>query len=258
MCLIGLLLPVNHREKPRKHRSRYSCHKCSEHSYREKDETKISEHRHGERSHRRGEKEMKGSGRQYRERSHRLVKDETSDLERPQRERSHRREEGETRNSERSYRERRSLREKDETRASAVVAEEALARLCLTLEQSLLEEQRRWRYQDRLDRLERQRLGLEGEPTRSEAAPPYSLRDENPRPPTAEPQYETGMSGSPGRCNRESAICCRSCVCTRCGSANLKCPTVPELDDTQASSLFEIGAEPPRRRIGTVGRPISA
>ncbi|KAK4105782.1 hypothetical protein N658DRAFT_132742 [Parathielavia hyrcaniae] len=248
------------REEPRRHRSRRSCHRCSAYSYREKDETKHSEHRHRERSHRRDADETTTSGRHHQEKSHRRVNDETSDPERLHRERSHRRAKDETRTSERPDRERSSRHEKDETRASASIAEEALARLCLTLERSLLDEQRRWRHQDRLDWLERQRLGLEAEPTPLfGAAPPYSLRDKNQRPPPApEPRCQTDMSGSPERCNRESAICCRSCVCTRCGSANLRCPAIPELEDTRVSSLFEIGAGSPRRPFGVAGRPLSA
>jgi hypothetical protein len=127
--------------------------------------------------------------------------------------------------------------------------------LCLTLEQSLLDEQRRWRHQDRLDRLERQRLGLDGEPTPSEAAPPYTLRDENPRRLTTEPQYHPAVADSL-ECRKgdsvDSAVCCRNCICARCGTLSMKCPAVPELDDTRARpSLPEmVGGEPPRPWVG--------
>jgi hypothetical protein len=169
---------------------------------------------------------------------------------------SHRRSERPRR--ERSERSRR--REKDEAKDSTVIAEDALARLCLSLEQSLFDEQQRWRDQDRLDMLERQRLGLERGRAPSEEAPPYTFRDETARQPSSEPQYQTGVADSPGCRNRDSVgttTCCRSCVCTRCGSTNSKCPTVPELDDTRVRAFTERGAETPRRRAQAAGGPRS-
>jgi hypothetical protein len=171
---------------------------------------------------------------------------------------SHRRSERPHR--ERSERSERSRRRKEEAKDAKVIAEDALARLCLSLEQSLLDEQRRWRGQDRLDMLEQQRLGLEPERAPSEEAPPYTFRDETARQPSPEPQYQTGVAGSPGCRNRDSVAttnCCRSCVCTRCGSANSKCPTVPELDDTRVRAFTERGAETPRRRAQAAGGPSS-
>ncbi|KAH6853660.1 hypothetical protein B0I37DRAFT_12297 [Chaetomium sp. MPI-CAGE-AT-0009] len=156
------------------------------------------------------------------------------------------------RHSERSHRDqdRSRRREKEEQRNSAAVAEDALARLCLSLEQSLIEEQQRWREQDRLDRSERCRLGLERDRTPFEA-PPYSLRDTM-RQPTPEPQYQNGVADS-ARCRERdstsSTHCCRNCVCTRCGNDNVKCPTVPELDDTARIRAFtDGGADSQRRR----------
>lgn len=154
-----------------------------------------------------------------------------------------------------SERERCSRLGKDQTKDPAQVTEDALARLCLSLEQSLMEEQRRWRDQDRLDLLERQRLGLEPERERepSEEAPPYSFRDERARPPSPEPRHQTGVADSPECRNRDSVggsstYCCLSCVCARCGFANVKCPTVPELDDTRVGVFTERAAETRRRR----------
>lgn len=166
------------------------------------------------------------------------------------------------RHSERPHRERSHRREKEEARNSAAVAEEALARLCLSLEQSLLDEQQRWREQDRLDMSERRRLGLERDRTPPfEEAPPYSVRDtmrqihpeesqyqqngvaDNPRG-RARERESTGSTGSAG-----STRCCRNCVCARCGHANVKCPTVPELDDTARVRAFtNDGADSRRRR----------
>jgi hypothetical protein len=169
---------------------------------------------------------------------------------------SHRRSERPHR--ERSERSRR--REKDEAKDSTVIAEDALARLCLSLEQSLLDEQRSWRDQDRLDILERQRLGLERERAPFEEAPPYTFRDETARQPSPEPQCQTGVADSPECRNRdliETNNCCRSCVCTRCGSTNPKCPTIPELDDTRVKTFTERGAERPRRRASAAGGPHS-
>lgn len=163
---------------------------------------------------------------------------------------------------ERSERYRR--REKDEAKDSAVKAEDALARLCLSLEQSLLDEQRRWRERDRADILERQRLGLEQEHAPPEEAPPYTFIDETQTArqpvPSPESQYQTGVADSPECRNRDSSVgtanCCRSCVCTRCGSANAKCPTtVPELDGTRIRAFTERGAETPRRRAWAAGAP---
>ncbi|KAK3300280.1 uncharacterized protein B0H64DRAFT_11234 [Chaetomium fimeti] len=153
--------------------------------------------------------------------------------------------------SERHHRDRSRRQEKEEPRHSAAVAEDALARLCLSLEQSLIEEQQRWREQDRLDRSERCRLGLERDRTPFEEAPPYSARDAM-RQSTPEPQYQNGVADSP-RCRERdlsgSTLCCRNCVCTRCGHDNVKCPTVPELDDTGRIRAFtNDGADSRRRR----------
>ncbi len=150
--------------------------------------------------------------------------------------------------------------------------EDAIARLCVSLEQSFLEEQRAWREQERLDRLERVRLGLEGEGPPFEEAPPYTVRDENPRQPTPEPQYHQpglaeGLERRNDRSDRNgdstaSAMCCRSCVCTRCGSPGIKCPTVAELDDTRVRRVFiESGVVadvvPRRRKLCATSGPLS-
>ncbi|KAK4042557.1 hypothetical protein C8A01DRAFT_13843 [Parachaetomium inaequale] len=176
--------------------------------------------------------------------------------ERPHREGSHRHEKGASeQDSERPHRERNHRRENEEAKNSRAVAEDALARLCLSLEQSLLEEQQRWREQDMLDRSELHRLGLERGRMPSEEAPPYSLRDEAAaRQPTPEPQHQKNGVADSAPCRRNgdssvdsSALCCRNCVCTRCGSAIIKCPTVPELDDTRVRAFTESGADSRRR-----------
>ena len=164
------------------------------------------------------------------------------------------------RHSVRPHRERSHRREKEEPRNSAAAAEDALARLCLSLEESLLDEQQRWREQDRLDTSERRRLGLERDRMPSEEAPPYSVRDTMRQIHPEEPQYRDGVTDSP-RCRaRErdstgltsstgSTHCCRNCVCARCGHASVKCPTVPELDDTDRIRAFtNDGADSRRRR----------
>ncbi|KAH6650861.1 hypothetical protein F5144DRAFT_64788 [Chaetomium tenue] len=157
------------------------------------------------------------------------------------------------RRSERPHRERSHRREKEEPRNSAAVAEEALTRLCLSLEQSLLDEQQRWREQDRLDMSERRRLGLERDRTPFEEAPPYSVRDTM-RQPTPEPQYQNGIADSPRSRERESDStgsihCCRNCVCARCGHGSVKCPTMAELDDTtRVRAFMNDGADSWRRR----------
>jgi hypothetical protein len=82
------------------------------------------------------------------------------------------------------------------------------------------------------------------------------LRDENPRRLTTEAQYHPAMADRP-ECRRSNsvdsvaAVCCRNCICTRCGTLSMKCPAVPELDDTRARPpLPEIGEEPPRPWVG--------
>ncbi|KAK4150349.1 hypothetical protein C8A00DRAFT_46228 [Chaetomidium leptoderma] len=159
------------------------------------------------------------------------------------------------RHSGRSRRDEPRRRDKDESKDKSLLTEDAVARLCLSLEQSLIDEQRRWRHQDRLDRLEMDRLGLEREqqsPPPSEEAPPYSFRDDTAarQPTTPEPQYQSGVADSPA-CRRDSlgaVYCCRNCICARCGSANAKCPTIPELDDTRVRAFTASGAETRRRR----------
>ncbi|SPQ18096.1 adecf32c-c623-4e25-8e81-d0a483bd64d9 [Thermothielavioides terrestris] len=158
---------------------------------------------------------------------------------------SHRRSEHPRREESRSRR-----HEKDERKDAALLTEDALARLCLSLEKGLLEEQRRWRDQELLDRQERQRLGLEPSPPPppppqrppSEEAPPYSLRDENARQPTPVPapapeyQADAAAAGSPERRSRDPPApayryCCPNCLCTAPRvSSTVKRPTVPELD----------------------------
>ncbi|KAK4236756.1 hypothetical protein C8A03DRAFT_16621 [Achaetomium macrosporum] len=157
------------------------------------------------------------------------------------------------RRSERSRREgSRRRREKDDSKDTSVVTEDALARLCLSLEQCLMEEQQRWRDQDRLDREERQRLGLERKRTPSEEAPPYSLRDDMVRQPTPTSEQHEPAVAEIAECRKRdsvaSAYCYRYCVCARCGSANTTCPTA-ELDGSHARDFSsspghtETGAE---------------
>ncbi|KAK3310170.1 uncharacterized protein B0T15DRAFT_27504 [Chaetomium strumarium] len=137
------------------------------------------------------------------------------------------------RRSERSRREgSRRRHEKHDLKDTSAVTEDALARLCLSLEQCLIEEQQRWREQDRLDREERQRLGLERERTPSEEAPPYSLRDDMARQPTTPPSEVQHLQRDRNSAASALALCCRYCVCTRCGSANTTCPTA-ELDGSR-------------------------
>ena len=141
------------------------------------------------------------------------------------------------RRSERSQREysrrRHSQRqqEKDELKALSFFPEDTLARLCMTLEQSFIEEQQRGcGCQERLERLQKEN------PIIVEAAPRYSVRDEN-----ALPRYQTGVADSPGcRKNRDSvdsACCCCCCCCNRCDCASAKCQAVPELDDRQDNAF---------------------
>ncbi|KAH6634304.1 hypothetical protein B0J18DRAFT_14700 [Chaetomium sp. MPI-SDFR-AT-0129] len=158
----------------------------------------------------------------------------------------------------------------DSSRDSAVVVEDALARLCLSLEQSLIEEQQRWRAQDRWERrAELSRLDhasgrripadeavrqTQGQGQEQEEAPPYSLTDNNTKPArvpppiltttTPEPQpeqYQRGVADSPA-CRVQdstSVSCCHNCVCPRCGSNVAKCPEVPELEhDSPARGAF--------------------
>jgi hypothetical protein len=109
-----------------------------------------------------------------------------------------------------------------------------------------------------LDRSELHRLGLKrGRIPPFEDAPPYSLRDEaaahrQPTPPEPQHHHKGVADSAPCRPNGNSsvdssALCCRKCVCTRCGSAIVKCPTVPELDDTRVRVFTESGADSRRR-----------
>jgi hypothetical protein len=135
------------------------------------------------------------------------------------------------RHSERSRREgSRRRHEKHDSKDTSAVTEGALARLCLSLEQCLIEEQQRWRDQDRLDLEERQRLGLERERPSPEKAPPYSLTDDMARQPTPPSEVPDRQRD---RDSVASTLCCRHCVCARCGSANTACPTA-ELDGSRA------------------------
>ncbi|KAK4147717.1 uncharacterized protein C8A04DRAFT_24265 [Dichotomopilus funicola] len=231
MCLIGLLIPA----KPKKSKSRSS-----------------RKHRSRSRSPHR---------RRY---------------ERPRHEHSSRHRHDNSRH-ESSRRERSSTRQEkrhppqDSSRDSAAVVEDALARLCLSLEQSLIEEQQRWRAQDRWERrAELSRLdhasggripadevvGQQAQGQKQEEAPPYSPTDNTktarvPHPilttitpdPQPEPeQYQRGVADSPA-CrveNSTSVSCCHNCVCARCGSNVTMCdPEVPELEhDSPARGAF--------------------
>lgn len=219
MCVIGLLLPFKYEKHSPKHSSRSSDHRSSE---RRSSDHRSSHHRssgHRSSDHRGGSKD--------RRRSDHTSSDPASS--------SHRR-------SGHSQRDESRRKEKDEFKDLSRRTEDAIARLCASLEQSFLEEQRCWREQERLDRYERYRLGLDGldrELPPREEAPPYSLMDENPRRPALEPQTQAGAAGGREcntRRNRDSvgwAYCCRSCVCPRCGSSTVSCPPLPELDDTR-------------------------
>lgn len=160
-----------------------------------------------------------------------------------------------------------------------VVVEDALARLCLSLEQSLIEEQQRWRARDRwerrtelsrLDHVSGRRIPADeavgqAQENEQEEVPPYSLTDDNtarvPHPiltttpdlqlkPEPE-QYQRGVADSPA-CRLEdptSASCCHNCVCAHCGSNVTKCPEVPELEhDSPARGAFSA-----RHRAGLGG-----
>lgn len=254
MCLIGLLLPFKYEKHRPKHSSRSSDRRGSHQRSCDygSSERRRSDHRSSERrssdhrssdhksSHRRSSEHRSSdhsSGSKDRRRSDHTSFDPASS--------SHRR-------SRHSQRDESRRKEKDEFKDLSRRTEDAIARLCVSLEQSFLEEQRSWREQERLDRYERYRLGLDGldhELPPSEEAPPYSLMDENPRRPPPVPQTQTGAAD--GReCNtsrnRDSAgwvYCCRSCVCARCGSSTVNCPPLPELDDTRPRSFMESGAD---------------
>ena len=246
MCFIGLLLPVRCNSEPERPKSRSSGHRSSGHrsSHHE-----SSSHRRS--SHRRSHHESSDRKRSSHRRSHNESSDHRSS--------SHRRSERERELSE-AFRQ----KEKDALRDLSIRAEDAITRLCVSLERSFFEEQRTWREQERLDREqerldreERAHLGLERQP--SEKAPPYTLRDENRRPPTPEPRPRAGVvvddspecRNSHDRNSTGSAYCCHSCVCTRCGSASMKCPEIPELDGTRVRRVIEIesGVPPRRRRV---------
>ncbi|KAL2167231.1 hypothetical protein VTG60DRAFT_1555 [Thermothelomyces hinnuleus] len=171
--------------------------------------------------------------------------------------RRHKRRSSSHRRSERPHRERTHRREKERVRDSAVLAEEALARLCLSLEHSLVEERQRWQEQTRLDMSERYRLGLERERTPFEEAPPYSppntAPDAKPEPP--HPSGQADSSRSRGKDSAGTTYCCRHCVCTRCGSAIIECPAVPELDDTRIRTFTDSGADSRKRQFRSNGGP---
>jgi hypothetical protein len=74
------------------------------------------------------------------------------------------------------------------------------------------------------------------------------------------------VAGSPARRSGDStgsAMCCRSCVCSRCGSPGIKCPTVAELDGTCVRRAFAEGGVvadvvvPRRRRACATSGPLS-
>ncbi len=233
MFFIGLLLPLGCKTEPERPKSRSSGHRSSGHRSSHHRSSHHESSGHSSSSHRRSHHESSG---------HRSS--------------SHRRSERERELSE-EFRQ----KEKDALRDLTIRTEDAITRLCVSLERSFFEEQRAWREQERLDkeqerlnREERSRLGLERQP--SEKAPPYTLRDENRRPPTPEPRPQAVVAAddSPERRNSHnrkstgSAYCCHSCVCTRCGFASMKCPDIPELDGTRVRRVIEIESGVPSRR----------
>lgn len=145
------------------------------------------------------------------------------------------------RRAERSRAEQPQQQEKDDLRVLSLLSEDALARLHMSLEQGIVEEQLRGlREHEALDRLRRAdtTLGCEREGEYSEAAPPYySVCDNAARPPpTPEPRVQTGVPDSPECKNRDSAIsdcggCCCCCCCSHRACAGDKCPTLAELDE---------------------------
>ncbi|KAL2127583.1 hypothetical protein VTI74DRAFT_10455 [Chaetomium olivicolor] len=240
MCLVGLLVSFTLKNKACKHRSRSSGHRHSEHSWREESYHPRTGGSSREESSRRRSDSSHRETSCYRrtERSHR-------EESKPRRlERSRRRDEPSPRRSERLHREQsRQRQEKDMLKdvGLAILSEDAVTRLCPSLDQTIIDEDRRWREQERLDRLERERLGLERGWVYSEEAPPYSAVDTASRPPPPEPQYQTGVANSPD-CRRGSSNmasipsveCCRNCICSRCGFTTMKCPAIPELDGREA------------------------
>lgn len=258
MCLIGLLLPFRHENHSRKHSShssRSSGHRSSDH--RSYDHNSSDRRRSDHRS----------SG--HKSSHHKSSDPRSSDPRRGSNHRSSDPTGSSHRRSEHSRRDDSRRKERNELNDLSRRTEDAIARLCVSLEQSFIEEQRSWREQERLDRLERYRLGLDGldrELPPREEAPPYSLLDENPRQATPEPQSHAGVADSrEGRNSRDSdsvgsAYCCRSCVCARCGSSTVNCPPLPELDDTQVTrsrAFTESGADSRRRRVSAAGGPLS-
>lgn len=264
MCFIGLLLPMMRDKETRKHRRRTSWHRRSTPS----DYSGHSEHS----GHSRHSEHHKHSRRPYSRHSEHSKRAKHSrhygDSERPQ-SRHSRRSDRSTHferfeHSERPHRERSHQREKDKVRDSAMLAEEALARLCLSLEQSLLEEQQRWREQDRLDRAERYRLGLELDTTSFEAAPPYSPprdasllpRTTKTEPPAADSLRSRSKSSGDSTTTYYTKRCCRGCLCARCDSTFvIKTPAVPELDDTRVGAFAEGGADSRTPRAWVAGGP---
>ncbi|KAK3899299.1 hypothetical protein C8A05DRAFT_37093 [Staphylotrichum tortipilum] len=278
MCLIGLLFPFTTKSKSRGHRSSGSGHRSSGHhssghhisGHKSSGHHSSGHHNPSHRSSGHSSSSHKSSG--YHSSSHK------SSSHRPSSGHSHRR-----RSSHSSH----SHREKDAaaSRSSTAAAEDALARLCISIEQSLHDEQRRWREQDRLNLAERYRLDLE-HPLPSEKAPPYTLVDENnnigppyPCTPVTSAAPNPTMTTTPPvtdqtACRpihaegdrRSYERCCRGCVCLRCGSAIVTCglPPLsvggvlpPELEDTdvtaggrrRARSVVEMGGEARRRRV---------
>lgn len=251
MCLIGLLLPFRHEKHSRKYSSTNSDHRSSPQRgldsrspERRRSDHRTSDHKS---SHHRSLDPRSPDTR--RDSSHRRRSDHRS---------SDRRSSDNTssghRRSEHSRRDGSRRKGEDEFKDLSRRTEDAIARLCVSLEQSFIEEQRSWREQERLDRLERCRLGLDGLDRGlppPEEVPPYSLMDENPRQPPPGPQAQTGAADgrechNNGGRNRDSvgwAYCCRSCVCARCGSATVNCPPLPELDGTRPRPFTASGVD---------------
>ncbi|KAL2165259.1 hypothetical protein VTH06DRAFT_556 [Thermothelomyces fergusii] len=174
----------------------------------------------------------------------------------------HKRRSSSHRHPERRHRERSRRREERMRRDSAVLAEDALARLCLSLEHSLLEERERWQEQARLDMSERCRLGLERDRPPFEAAPPYSppstVPDTKPEPahPGAQGDSSHPPRGKDPTGNSTGTTSCRRrSVCARCGSAIAERPAVPELDDTAIRTSTDGGADSRKRLSRPNGGP---
>lgn len=167
--MIGLLVPLKHKRKSRKHRTKRSSH-----------------HR------------QEGSSR--REQHHRQEKGDLKDL-------SH-------------------------------FPEDTLARLYMSLEQTFIEESLRGRSgEERLDKLASGPAELEGERERgrSEEARRNSLGGDTARSSSTSTdiRFQTGVPNNPEYRNADavgSACGCRCCCCARYARAEIRYPTVPELD----------------------------